>query len=281
VSADGRVLASVGADRCLRLANLQRGLPGDVIEHGSPCVAVALGASVAAVATGREALLYNTLDGRRTTRARCPGAVTAIALSSDRLWIAVGDERGNLRLFRAATGRRGPKVTLPGAVRSVAFDLSGAELCVVHGTQLSWLSAADLSALMSLDATREQIAPVWLTRGRRVAGETARTSGWWWCDAHHALHRPLGGEVTEMALPAPWRGCDRLLADAGGQHVVPMLRGAPRVRECSAEMASAGSAWAVHPTGELVVVGDEAGAVRWRRVSDWAVHLSGAGVRPT
>lgn len=125
VSSDGRVLAATGGAASLHLADLELGTPSYTLPLPGTPGPLALTPSTVAVAVGRKVHTFNTLAGRDTGALRARGLVRALASTSDGAWWLLGDEKGEVRGVRVATGRRSARWRLGSPVTALAVAPTG------------------------------------------------------------------------------------------------------------------------------------------------------------
>lgn len=239
ISPDGRVLASVGADQVLRLADLESGEATFAVPLGAAAVAVACSASTVVAVVGKRVWRINALAGRRLDELRLGAPGAAVSVSRDGQHLACVDERGGVRVFRLATGRLVARWSEP-VVRAIAWTPDGMTVWCLE--EEGRLVCRTREGEVVRGPVQDEVEAFVVSPSGRVAVADARGLGWM-----DDVQRCRVGATAMAVLPGTerlvWAGFEGWGLDGG------VVDGAP-----AQDVAA-------HPSGLGVAVASAEGAV--------------------
>jgi len=265
-SPDGRLLATGGSDRIVRLWDVAAGslratLTG--FEESVTSVAFSPDSRILATSGARGARLWDAADGRlRTTLASGAGRVYAVAFSPDGRTLATAGHDGPIRLWDVADGRlRGTLPSRAVEVFSVAFSPDGRTLAT--GDSDNTVRLWDVTGRRLRRALTGHTGYVWSVAfspdGRTVASGSVDGTVRLWDVAGGRLRTALTGHTSEVYAVA-FSPDGRSLASGSDDYTSRLWD----VASGRFRVLPAGAlALAFSPDGDTLATGGADGKVRW------------------
>jgi WD40 repeat protein len=206
VTRDGRRVVTASRDRTARLFDPRTGRQVRVFRGREPLTALSISPDGALIATGggRQAQVWNSVDGKRLASLTHAGAVTDVEFSRDGSRLVTASADGTARVWEPRSGRQLLTLEHPGRVVSAAFDRSRGRLLTVASDRYVRVFDASTGALLqALEHPARVSSAAFSPSGRLiVSGSIDRRGRIWYVERGEMWKELRGheGRVTDVAF---------------------------------------------------------------------------------